>query len=70
MRTRASAIPGGIDTAPSDSSRRGAGPDLPGMRLDIGYFEYPTGVQLADYLERYVAEYDAAGAPVDTGRRR
>ncbi len=36
--------------------RRWAG--LPGMRLDIGYFEYPTGVQFADHLERYAAEYD------------
>ena len=29
--------------------------NLPGMGLDIGYFDYPTAAQLADYLERYAA---------------
>lgn len=31
---------------------------LPGLRIDVGRFQYPTGVQLADYLERYAAAFD------------
>ncbi|HKP08485.1 MAG TPA: NAD(P)-binding domain-containing protein, partial [Microbacterium sp.] len=34
---------------------------LPGMRLDIGFFDYPTGAEFGDYLERCAA---AVGAPV------
>lgn len=30
--------------------------ELPGMRLDIGYFDFPTGPGFADYLERYAAQ--------------
>jgi putative flavoprotein involved in K+ transport len=30
---------------------------LPGKRIDIGFFDYPTGAQLADYLERYAAAF-------------
>src|SRR4029453_9938194 len=26
---------------------------LPGLRIDIGRFDYPTGQQMGDYLERY-----------------
>ncbi|MDQ4215803.1 NAD(P)/FAD-dependent oxidoreductase [Microbacterium capsulatum] len=32
--------------------------ELPGLGLDIGYFEYATGMQLADYLERYAATFE------------
>ncbi|MFE6996313.1 flavin-containing monooxygenase [Microbacterium sp. NPDC057659] len=39
---------------------------LPGMPLDIGFFDYPTGGQLADYLERYAAAFDL---PVRTSTR-
>lgn len=39
---------------------------LPGMPLDIGFFDYPTGAQLADYLERYAAAFDL---PVRTSKR-
>ncbi|REJ06413.1 portal protein [Microbacterium bovistercoris] len=39
---------------------------LPGMALDIGVFEYPTGAQLADYLERYAEAFDL---PVRTSTR-
>ncbi|MFE6735862.1 flavin-containing monooxygenase [Microbacterium sp. NPDC057650] len=39
---------------------------LPGMPLDIGFFDYPTGAQLADYLERYAA---ASDLPVRTSTR-
>jgi putative flavoprotein involved in K+ transport len=28
--------------------------ELPGLRMDIGFFSFPTGTQFADYLERYV----------------
>ena len=31
---------------------------LPGLRIDVGRFEYPTGAQLADYLERYAAAFE------------
>ena len=30
---------------------------LPGLRIDIGRFDYPTGAQLADYLERYAQHF-------------
>jgi len=30
---------------------------LPGLRIDIGRFAYPTGAQLADYLERYARHF-------------
>lgn len=40
--------------------------DLPGMHIDIGYFEYPTAAQLADYLERYAS---ANGFSVRTSTR-
>ena len=30
---------------------------LPGLPIEIGRFSYPTGAQLADYLERYVAHF-------------
>ena len=33
--------------------------ELPGLGLGIGYFAFPTGTQLADYLERYAAAIDA-----------
>lgn len=36
--------------------RRWAG--LPGMRIDIGMFAYPTAARLADYLERYAVSFD------------
>ncbi|MDL9978097.1 flavin-containing monooxygenase [Microbacterium sp. ASV49] len=39
---------------------------LPGMRIDIGFFDYPTGAQLADYLEKYAAAFDL---PVRTSTR-
>jgi putative flavoprotein involved in K+ transport len=39
---------------------------LPGMRIDIGMFAYPTAAQLADYLERYAASFDL---PVRTSTR-
>lgn len=32
--------------------------ELPGLRLDIGYFDYPTGAQYADYLERYARRFE------------
>lgn len=31
---------------------------LPGLRIDVGRFEYPTGAQLADYLECYAAAFE------------
>lgn len=40
--------------------------ELPGLRLDIGVFEYPTAIQLADYLERYAATFEI---PVRTATR-
>ena len=40
--------------------------ELPGMRLDIGFFEYPTGVGFGDYLERCAA---AIGARVRLSAR-
>lgn len=40
--------------------------DLPGMHIDIGFFEYPTADQLADYLERYAS---ANGFAVRTSTR-
>ncbi|VXB81286.1 Portal protein [Microbacterium sp. 8M] len=39
---------------------------LPGLRLDIGVFDYPTATQLADYLERYAATFEI---PVRTATR-
>lgn len=39
---------------------------LPGMRIDIGMFAYPTAAQLADYLERYAVSFDL---PVRTSTR-
>ncbi|MGN8026294.1 flavin-containing monooxygenase [Microbacterium sp. 22242] len=40
--------------------------ELPGLRLDIGVFDYPTAAQLADYLERYAATFEI---PVRTATR-
>lgn len=40
--------------------------ELPGLRLGIGVFEYPTAAQLADYLERYAATFEI---PVRTATR-
>lgn len=40
--------------------------ELPGLRLDIGMFDYPTAAQLADYLERYATAFEI---PVRTGIR-
>ncbi len=40
--------------------------ELPGLRLDIGMFEYPTAAQLADYLERYAMTFEI---PVRTATR-
>lgn len=40
--------------------------ELPGMRLDIGFFEYPTGTGFGDYLERCAA---AMGARVRLSTR-
>lgn len=31
--------------------------ELPGLGLGIGYFEYPTGAQFGDYLERYAERF-------------
>lgn len=39
---------------------------LPGMPIGIGFFAYPTGAQLADYLERYAVAFDL---PVRTAVR-
>ena len=39
---------------------------LPGLPIDIGRFEYPTGVQMGDYLERYARHFDL---PVRTSAR-
>lgn len=39
---------------------------LPGLRIEIGRFAYPTATQLADYLERYAAAF---AMPVRTGTR-
>ena len=39
---------------------------LPGMRIDVGIFDYPTGAQLADYLEQYAV---ASQLPVRTSTR-
>ncbi|HET8866949.1 MAG TPA: NAD(P)-binding protein, partial [Agrococcus sp.] len=30
---------------------------MPGMRPDIGRFDFPTGMQLADYLEQYAQHF-------------
>ncbi|MFB7891859.1 flavin-containing monooxygenase [Microbacterium sp. NPDC056044] len=40
--------------------------ELPGMRLGIGFFEYPTGVGFGDYLERCAV---AIGAPIRLSTR-
>ncbi|QIG40000.1 NAD(P)-binding domain-containing protein [Microbacterium sp. 4R-513] len=40
--------------------------ELPGLRLDIGYFDFPTGAQYGDYLERYARLFDL---PVRLGTR-
>ncbi|MGX5696842.1 flavin-containing monooxygenase [Agromyces soli] len=40
--------------------------ELPGLRLDIGFFEYPTATQFGDYLERYAARF---ALPVRSGVR-
>ncbi|MBS1905481.1 MAG: NAD(P)-binding domain-containing protein [Actinobacteria bacterium] len=40
--------------------------ELPGLRLDIGVFDYPTATQFADYLERYAATFEI---PVRTATR-
>lgn len=39
---------------------------LPGLRIGIGRFQYPTGAQFADYLERYAAAF---AVPVRTATR-
>ena len=39
---------------------------LPGLRLDVGMFGYPTGQQMGDYLERYAQHF---GLPVRTSSR-
>ena len=39
---------------------------LPGMLLDVGRFEYPTGAQFGDYLEGYARRFDL---PVHTSSR-
>ncbi|MDR6906341.1 putative flavoprotein involved in K+ transport [Agromyces sp. 3263] len=39
---------------------------LPGLRIDLGRFAYPTGAQLADYLERYASHFRL---PVRTSAR-
>jgi putative flavoprotein involved in K+ transport len=31
--------------------------ELPGLRLDIGFFSFPTGTEYADYLERYAERF-------------
>lgn len=40
--------------------------ELPGLRLDIGPLDYPTALQLADYLERYAETFEI---PVRTATR-
>ncbi|GAA4489641.1 flavin-containing monooxygenase [Microbacterium panaciterrae] len=40
--------------------------ELPGLRLGIGMFDYPTAAQLADYLERYAETFEI---PVRTATR-
>src|SRR5690242_18565362 len=40
--------------------------ELPGLGLDIGYFDFPTGEQFADYLERYAERF---ALPVRAGTR-
>ncbi len=40
--------------------------ELPGLRMDIGFFEYPTGAGYADYLESCAT---AIGAPVRLSTR-
>jgi putative flavoprotein involved in K+ transport len=40
--------------------------ELAGVRLDIGYFAYPTGTQFADYLERCAA---VIGSPLRLSTR-
>ena len=30
---------------------------LPGLRIDVGRFDYPTGQQMGDYLERYARHF-------------
>ena len=39
---------------------------LPGLRPDIGRFDYPTGEQMGDYLEHYARHFDL---PVRTSTR-
>jgi putative flavoprotein involved in K+ transport len=39
---------------------------LPGLRLDVGTFGYPTGQQMGDYLERYAQHF---ALPVRTSSR-
>ena len=39
---------------------------LPGLRLDVGMFGYPTGQQMGDYLERYAQHFRL---PVRTSSR-
>jgi putative flavoprotein involved in K+ transport len=40
--------------------------ELPGLRLDMGYFDFPTGTQYGDYLQRYVEHF---ALPVRLGTR-
>lgn len=39
---------------------------LPGLRIDVGRFEYPTAARMADYLERYASHFHL---PVRTSSR-
>ena len=39
---------------------------LPGLRIDVGRFAYPTGAQMGDYLERYAEHFRI---PVRTSSR-
>ena len=39
---------------------------LPGLRIDVGRFAYPTGAQMGDYLERYAEHFHL---PVRTSAR-
>jgi putative flavoprotein involved in K+ transport len=39
---------------------------FPGLPIDIGRFQFPTGAELADYLERYARHFEL---PVRTSAR-
>lgn len=40
--------------------------ELPGLRLEVGFFAFPTGAQFGDYLQRYA---DTFAIPVRSGVR-